>query len=428
MSLLDVLFTLGVILLATVVSLLLVPVMIWVERRGAGLIQDRLGPNRCNIGGVRLGGLVQSIADVLKFVFKEEYLPAHIKHRFLYLLAPTIVFASAYLTFTVIPLADSITIGGKLYHFQALPVELGVLWILAFAGLGVYGIILAGWSSHNKYGLLGAIRGSAQVISYEASMGLSIITMIVIYGSVHLNHMVAYQGQTVLGVLPAWGFILQPVAAVIFIVTAFAETNRAPFDSAESESEIVAGYHTEYGAMRFALFFVGEYVAMVSSSALIITLFFGGYQIPWLDTETLRTHIVPVSVAVMVLFPVAALAGLRFLKKGSRRVPVVSEANRGKEERFVTGLVWAKILFVEALFGGMLVMGIGDLGAQLLTALLQFSMFMMKLLLMNFVFVWVRWTLPRFRYDQLQGLGWKVLLPLSLLNILVTGVIVAGGA
>ena len=169
---------------------------------------------------------------------------------------------------------DDIILNDYTYQIQALPIELGILWIFAFAGLGVYGIIIAGWSSDNKYSILGSLRASSQVVSYEIAMGLAIVSMLITYGSISLNDMVRFQGELIFGLIPAWGILLQPLAGVIFIVTAFAETNRAPFDAAEGESEIVAGYHTEYSAMKFALFFMGEYIAMSASSALIITLFF----------------------------------------------------------------------------------------------------------------------------------------------------------
>ncbi|MFC2074503.1 NADH-quinone oxidoreductase subunit H, partial [Campylobacterota bacterium] len=249
------------IILTLLFSLAAIPMLVWLERRVAALIQNRLGPNRCNIKGVRLGGLIQPIADMLKLLFKEEFYPKHVKQKFYYILAPAIVFGASFLSFMVIPYADNITIDNYTYHIQALPIELGVLWIIAFASLGVYGIIIAGWSSHNKYSILGSLRASSQMISYEIAMGMAIVSMLITYGTISLNEMVHQQGELLFGFIPAWGIIMQPLASVIFIVTAFAETNRAPFDAAEGESEIVAGYHTEYSAMKFALFFMGEYIA-----------------------------------------------------------------------------------------------------------------------------------------------------------------------
>ncbi|MEY4504019.1 MAG: NADH:quinone oxidoreductase rane subunit, partial [Pseudomonadota bacterium] len=397
---------------------------VWLERRGSAMMQDRLGPNRCNVFGVKLGGVIQSIADVVKFVFKEEYLPGHITHKNIYLIAPIIVFATAYLTFSVMPLADSITIGDKIFVMQAMPYQMSVLWILAFAGLSVYGIILAGWSSHNKYGLLGGIRASAQVVSYEASLTLTLITMIVIYGSVNLNDMVHYQGELFFGFIPKWGVVMQPLAALIFIIVALAETNRAPFDTAEGESEIVAGYHTEYGAMRFATFMLGEYLAMASMSALIITVFFGGYQLPWLNTETLRENISQVSIAIMIIVPVLTLLFLNWARKNVGIGSTLNGKYAHTEIKALTILCLIVIVATLAIFGYAFIGELSNLKAQALTAVIQVGVFTLKFFAMTFVFVWVRWTLPRIRYDQLQMLGWKVLLPLSLLNILVTALVV----
>ena len=295
------------ILIAKILAVGTTPIMVWWERRVAGFIQDRTGPNRADIGGIRLGGLIQAIADMLKLIFKEDFTPAHIKYKFLYTIAPALVFISAFLTFAVIPFSDNLVIDGKSYMMQAIPTTLGIMWFLAFAGLSVFGIILGGYSSQNKYGLLGGIRASAQVISYESAMALSIISILLTYGSIHLNDMVQAQSGTIFGIIPAWGIFMQPLAALIFIVTAFAETNRTPFDIAEGESEIVAGYHTEYSAMRFGLFQVGEYAAMSGSSAIIVTLFLGGYQIPWMDTQAIQSNITYVIIAIMILLPIKAL-------------------------------------------------------------------------------------------------------------------------
>jgi len=420
-------FSLFIIILTTLVAISSVPIMVWLERRVAGLIQDRLGPNRCNVYGVRLAGLVQGVADMIKLLFKEEYLPGHIKEKKIYFIAPAVVFASAYLTFTVIPFADTITIESKTYLFQAMPVELGILWFLAFAGLSVYGIILAGWASHNKYGLLGALRASAQVISYEAAMGLSIISMVILYGSVYLNDIVSAQGGLLFGFIPAWGVVMQPLAALLFIVTAFAETNRAPFDSAEGESEIVAGYHTEYGSMRFALFFMGEYMAMTASSALIVVLFFGGYHIPWLDTESLRGSIKEVSFAIMAATPLFLFLFYRWAKRNTSGPHPCKAAHQNSERKVAIGLIAIVFVLVESVFGYLIYSGFGGFSAQITASVLQIATFLIKLLVINFLFIWVRWTLPRFRYDQLQTLGWYILLPLALLNIFITGLIVVLG-
>ncbi len=410
------------IIIALLFSLGAAPILVWIERRVAGFIQDRLGPNRCNIAGIRLGGLIQSFADMLKLVFKEDYQAGSIKEKFIFSLAPVIVFVSAFLAFMVMPFADNLEINSKTYIMQGLPVDLGVLWFLAFAGLSVYGIMLGGWSSNNKYSLLGGLRAGAQVISYEASMTLALISVLITYGSVHLVDMVNFQGKLIFGFLPAWGILIQPLAAVIFIVTAFAEANRTPFDIAEGESEIVGGFHTEYSAMKFGLFFVGEYVAMSASSALIVTLFFGGYQIPWLNTISLKEHISAVMISIIVILPVLSLFFARWIKKNNVW-PRENDIRNKESALLIKALIFINISVIGIL-GYFLAVGISSNGVNIAVAVIQIATFAVKLLLMNFFFVWVRWTLPRFRYDQLQELGWKVLLPLSLANIFVTATVI----
>ena len=410
------------IVIALVVSLVFVPILVWMERRVAGFIQDRLGPNRCHIGGVRLGGIVQSFADMLKLVFKEDYRPNSVKEKMIFTLSPVIVFVTAYLSFMVIPFADDLSIDGKTYIMQALPMEFGLLWILAFAGLGVYGLMLGGWASNNKYSLLGGIRAAAQVISYEAVMGLSLISMLIVYSSIHLGDMVRFQGQLIWGFIPAWGIIIQPVASILFIITAFAETNRAPFDIAEGESEIVGGFHTEYSAMRFGLFFVGEYIAMGAASALIVTLFFGGYQIPWLNTDALKENIEIIFIAIMIIVPIVSYFFAGWIKKNN--VWLKEDDVRNKETRWlIIGLIGINILLVSSL-ALFLLLGLGENGTNISVVVLQVITFIVKLLMMNFFFIWVRWTLVRFRYDQLQNLAWKVLLPIAIANVFITGIFV----
>ena len=405
-------------ILTLLFSLASVPILVWMERRVAALIQNRLGPNRCNIGGIRLGGLIQSIADMMKLVFKEEYAPAHIKERLYYLIAPSIVFIASFLGFMVIPYADNITLNQHTYAIQALPTDLGLLWILAFVGLSVYGIILGGWSSHNKYALLGSLRASAQVIGYEVAMTLSLISMLITYGSVHLNDMVAYQSELIFGFLPAWGILLQPLAAIIFITTAFAETNRAPFDAPEGESEIVAGYHVEYGAMKFGLFFVAEYIAMAASGALIVTIFFGGYQLPWMDTAKLVEHFESI---VALLIPTIALLSYLFIGWIKRNNCYSSTSQR--ESRIYIRLISIfSTLFILFLALSFIIKPNVALGVMAL----QIAIFTTKLFMLHLFFIWVRWTLPRFRYDQIQYLGWNILLPLSIVNIIITAVVVVG--
>ena len=410
------------ILLAVFLAVGLTPVFVWWERRVSGFMQDRSGPNRCNIGPLRLGGLIQSIADMLKLAFKEDFTPQHIKYKFFFTIAPIIVFLCSFLTFATIPFADNLVINGKEYMMQAVPNHLGIMWFLAFAGLSVYGIILGGYASASKYGLLGSIRASAQVISYEAAMGLSIISVIISYGSIHLTDMVNAQAGTYLGVIPMWGIFIQPLAAVIFIVCAFAETNRAPFDIAEGESEIVAGYHTEYSAMRFGLFQVGEYSAMSASSAIIVTLFFGGYHLPWLDTATIQDNINIVIVALIVLLPIKAFVFTSWMKKNNKAIG--QNESRLKETKILSIGFWAITGVIVALLGTFLVTGLGENGVNIATAIIQIGTFLAKFFIMAFVYIWVRWTVLRFRYDQLQMLGWKVLLPLALANIVITAIVV----
>lgn len=328
-----------------------VPVLVWAERRGAAFIQHRLGPNRVNIGGITLFGLVQPLADVVKFMWKEDYVPAHANKAF-YLLAPVILLIPAAMTFAVIPFADVLILGGRVIRMQVANLNIGVLYIFALASLSVYGITLAGWASNNKYSLLGGVRSAAQMISYELALGLSVLGILMIYGAVELDRIVQGQGELLFGVIPKWGIVTQPLAFVLFTVAVFAESNRLPFDLPEAENELVVGYHTEYSAMKFALFFMAEYMAMVTGSMLIVTLFFGGWQIPWVSSEGLRAAVGPIP-----------------------------------------------------------------------TVLLQLASFSAKLLFFLWLFIWVRWTLPRFRYDQLMGFGWKVILPLALANVFVTALV-----
>lgn len=410
------------IIVALLLSLGGAPLLVWMERRIAGLIQDRMGPNRCHILGFRLGGIVQSFADMLKLVFKEDYISTHIKKKFIFELAPIVVFVCAFLAFMIMPLADNLVIDNITYKMQALPIDIGLLWFLALAGLSVYGIMLGGWASGNKYSILGGLRASAQMISYEASMALSIISILLVYGDISLNEMVRFQGELMFGFVPSWGVILQPIAAIIFIVTAYAETNRAPFDMAEGESEIV-GFHVEYSAMKFGLFFVGEYVAMCASSALIVTLFFGGYQIPFLNTQALKDNLHEVLISLMILLPIITIFFIKWMQKANEWI---GDDDRKLETKrlsiFFTLLIF---LLVLALFG-LVWFGVGENATNILVAFLQIIVFGIKIYIFNFIYIAIRWTLPRFRYDQIQTLGWKIFLPLSLANIFITALVVVG--
>jgi NADH-quinone oxidoreductase subunit H len=424
MSMLDILLIILRVAFAAFVPLCFIAVLVWMERRGAAFFQDRAGPNRANIFGFRAAGLVQNLADAAKLFFKEDVIPGHIKHKFYFVIAPLIVFFTAVASFAVVPFADTLIIGSKSYVMQGIPTDVGILWFLALAGFAVYGIILAGWSSTNKYGMLGGLRAAAQVISYEIPMGLALVSLLVVYGTVNLNEMAQFQGQLLFGFIPMWGVFLQPLGVVIFIIAAFAETNRTPFDLAEGESELVAGFHVEYSAMKFAIFFMGEYVAMFTSSAIIVTLFFGGYQIPWLSTETLVNNAKPVAGLLMLLLPVATYYFTGWVKRSN-----VSHYDRPNDPRvreanvYIKG-IWGLVVVVELILLVILFCASGGIAAHIFVALLQICTFLVKATFMCFVYVWVRWTLPRFRYDQLQRLGWQTLLPLSLLNIFVTSAVV----
>lgn len=423
MSQLDILLLVLRVAFGAFVPLCFIAVLVWMERRGAAFFQDRSGPNRANIFGFRAGGLVQNLADAVKLITKEDVIPGHIKNKFYFVLAPVIVFCIALISFAAVPFADVLVINGKEYIMQAIPTDLGILWFLALAGFAVYGIILAGWSSHNKYGVLGGLRAAAQVISYEIPMGLAIISALVVYGTVNLTEIAQFQGQLLFGFIPMWGVVLQPLGAIIFIVAAFAEANRTPFDLAEGESELVAGFHVEYSSMKFGMFFMGEYVAMFTSSAIIVTLYFGGFQIPWLTTETLVNHAGIVSFLLMLAVPAFAFLFALWMQKNNRTHYERANDPRKRETEIYTKILWIVVGGIEILLLFFLVFS-GGVAANILVTLLQIMTFLVKTTLMCFVYVWVRWTLPRFRYDQLQRLGWQTLLPLSLLNIFVTSAVV----
>ncbi|WP_319589035.1 complex I subunit 1 family protein [uncultured Desulfobulbus sp.] len=424
MSQLDILLLILRVAFAAFVPLCFIAVCVWIERRGCAYIQDRSGPNRANIFGFRAGGLVQNLADAIKLITKEDVIPGHIKQKFYFVLAPVIVFVIALVSFAAVPFADALVINGKQYLMQGIPTDLGILWFLALAGFGVYGIILAGWSSHNKYGVLGGLRAAAQVISYEIPMGLAVISALVVYGTVNLTEIAQFQGQLLFGFIPMWGVVVQPLGAIIFIIAAFAETNRTPFDLAEGESELVAGFHVEYSSMKFGMFFMGEYVAMFTSSALIVTLYFGGFQIPWFATETLVNFARPVAVLLMLLMPVFAKVFTVWITKNNKSHYERVDDPRVKEAQVYIKGIWGLVAALEIVLFIYLITVSGGVADRVLVTILQIITFLVKTTLMCFVYVWVRWTLPRFRYDQLQKLGWQILLPLSLLNIFVTSAIV----
>lgn len=426
MSQLDILLLVLKVLFAAIVPLCFIAIGVWMERRGAAFIQDRSGPNRAAVFGFRAGGLIQNLADGIKLAFKEDMIPGHVKHKFYFVLAPIIVMAVAIVSFATVPFADALVINGKSYLMQGIPTDLGILWFLALAGFAVYGTIMAGWSSHDKYSKLGGLRAAAQVISYEIPMGLAIIGVLIVYGTVSLTEIAQLQGKLLFGFIPMWGIVVQPLGAIIFIVAAFAEANRTPFCVVEGESEIVGSFHTEYSAMKFAVFFMGEYVAMFVSSAIIVTLFFGGFQIPWFSTETIINHARFITLILIIALPILMQIFAMWISKNNR-----SQYERANDPRvweaqiYIKGL-WGLVALIEIILIVYLiaVSGGGGTADRILAACLQIVTFLIKTTLMCFVYVWVRWTLPRFRYDQVQKLGWQVLLPLSLLNILITSAVV----
>lgn len=401
----------------------LVPVVIWAERKGSAFIQDRTGPNRASVAGIRLGGLVHPIADVLKLLFKEDVRPTNV-HGFFYAFAPFLVFFVALLTYAVIPFGDYLEIGGHRYSLVVADLNVGILYILGIASLGTYGVVMGGWSSNNKYAFLGALRSTSQMISYEISMGLSLMGMLLIFRSLRLTEIVAGQGDLIWGFLPAWGVVIQPVGALLFITAVFAELNRTPFDLPEGESELVCGYHVEYSSMKFALYYMAEYANLVVGAALIATLFFGGWTIPWLSRTTITTHVqvlLPIGLALQAL--VTGLIALLFFRRAVRERGKFGDG-RDREPGLLGGAFALVCLAVLAGFA-LKPWTAGPQTASIFATLLQVGAFVGKVVFFCWLFVWVRWTLPRFRYDQLMNLGWKIMLPLALANLVVTAIWVA---
>lgn len=415
-------------LLGTLLALLTIPVLVWLERRIASLIQDRLGPNRTNVFGFRLGGVVQSFADVVKLLLKEEYYPSHIiMGKWLFMLAPVITFAAALLAFMAIPFADTLHINGEALRVQALPIDFGVFWYLAVGAIGVLGVIFGGWLSHNKYALLGASRAGSMVISYELPLGLSILAFIITYDTIDFNAMVQWQSGVFFGFLPAWGILVQPLASIILIVSLFAETNRNPFTVAEGESEIVAGYMTEHTAMKFAMYFMGEYVAMNTASAVIITVIFGGYQIPWVSTEMMLQNFSVFAGVLMITVPLIVTLLIRWMRKNNTvRPTVTTDSGRNFETKVLTIALLAMTALIEVILLYLIFFAESTLANSITVMLFQIVVFVAKLMMFNIFFIVIRWTVPRFRYDQIQHLGWYYLLPLSLLNLFITALVVVG--
>jgi len=326
--------------IALFVLLTAVAYTVWLERKVVGRIQNRWGPTR-----VGPFGLLQPAADGIKFLFKEDLTPPHV-YKPLYIAAPSIAVVFALTSIALIPVGNNVTIAGYNIPLQIADVNIGLLLILGVTSLGVYGIALSGWSSNSKYSLLGGLRASAQMISYEIALGLSLVGVLIMAGSFSLRDIVNAQGGSYFHIIPRWNIFPQVIGFFIYLMAAYAETNRIPFDLPEAETELVAGYHTEYSAMKFAMFFMAEYANMITVACVATLLFFGGWHGP---------------------------------------------------------------LF----------------GPAILRALLPVFWFSAKIFVFIFIYIWVRGTMPRFRYDQLMAFGWKFLLPLAIANLVVTALIVA---
>lgn len=415
--------------------LLLIPL----ERRGAGFIQDRQGPNRSYFkipyfGRIRLFGWVQDACDGLKLFFKEIYSPSGV-NKFIFSIAPAIPFAIVLISPCVIPwFAPMVfTMGDEVIRIsgQTVDTEVGILLLFGLSSLSAFGAVLAGWASKSKYSLLGGLRTSAMTISYEVCLGLSIMGILLLVGSFRIDEIIAWQEANV------WGIVAQPVAFFCFLIAMIAETGRAPFDVAEGEPELVAGFHTEYGAMQFGLFYMGEYSHIGINSILVACLFLGGYSVPFVTTETIQSNI-GISLAVLCgIFVVAILAFLHLLYRYARWYKKSAASNKQvilREYSLYKILGWAAVVVfavagvASALFfhpqftviDGQPVYGIG---VALGTALIHILVLLVKAIFFCWIWIWVRWTLPRFRYDHVMNLGWKVILNIALVNLVLTALI-----
>ncbi len=323
-------------------TLLVAAYSTYAERKIAAFLQDRIGPDRAGPFGI-----LQPLADGLKFIMKEEIIP-NVSNKLLFVLGPCIAMLTALMAGVIIPWGGTLIIDGVEYSLQIADLNIGILYVFGVVSIGVYGIMIGGWASNNKFSLLGAIRASAQMISYEIAMGLSIIALIIMTGTLSLREITLLQAGGVGGEWNMWNVVYQPLGFIIFLICAFAECNRTPFDLPECETELVGGYHTEYSSMKLGFYLFAEYINMFVSSAVISTLYFGGYNFPFMN-------------------------------------------NLGLDHNTIT------ILGTVAFF--------------------------MKITFFIFFFMWIRWTVPRFRYDQLMNLGWKMLIPLAVVNIFLTGLV-----
>ena len=366
----------------------------WIERKVIAHIQLRVGPYR-----VGPHGLLQPLADVVKLITKEGVIPSHVNKLF-YLMAPWLAVALALISIAVIPFGPQITVGGVTTWMQLTDLRVGVLFVLAVSSIGVYGVALGGWASNNKYSLLGGLRSSAQMISYELPLGLAVAAPLLLANTLSFREMVQYQSGYWLGFIPRWNAIPEILGFIVFLIAGFAETNRVPFDLPEAENELVAGFHTEYSSMKFASFFMAEYANMVTVTAVATLLFLGGW-----------TPLFPAPYSDFVPIAVLALSGLIAIYHG------LNPARR--KDKFTLPAAGLVFLGLAALFGLSLLVPV------LKTILMALFWFCSKVGILLFVFIWVRGTSPRFRYDQLMRFAWTMLFPLSMVNLLVTGLIVA---
>jgi NADH-quinone oxidoreductase subunit H len=336
--------------------LTLTSLLTWMERKQSAVMQDRLGANRAPILGMRAFGLPHILADALKMFFKEDYVPPG-GDKLLHTAAPMAALFFALMSFAAIPFGDSIQIAGRKIELLVLPLNVGLLFVFAMMSLGIYGTFLAGFSSNNKYAFMGGLRASSQMISYEITMGATLVGLLMIFGTLDLGELNRAQGALLWGWLPKWGIFLQPLGFILFVTAGLAETKRVPFDLPEGESEII-GYFLEYSSMKFGAFFMADFIETILIAALIATLFFGGWQIPYLQSDGFH-------------------------------------------------LPWGAFHALP----------------HLLVTILQMIAFAFKVFFFCWFLLLIRWTLPRFRYDQLMRLGWKFLLPVSILNIFVTALV-----
>lgn len=354
----DILIVLIKIVFAMMWFLVLALYLTWAERKESAVMQDRIGANRANIWKFRIIGLFQPFADAVKMFFKEDFTPVF-SRRFIHNLAPFLSFFFVLVTIAVVPFGDVLRLGGKEIKLQVLDIEVGLLFLIAMLSMSIYGVILSGWASNSRWTLLGGLRGAAQLVSYEIALGLSLIGLIMVFPSLSLSNLVQYQGELLFGWLPQWGIIFQPLGFIIFLFAAVAESERVPFDLPEGESEII-GFFTEYSGLKWGLYMFTDFMKVLIVACLLTTLFFGGWQVPWLYAD-----------------------GFHFPWGGQWLLP--------------HGIVVAFQVFA----------------------------FNLKVFFFCWFQILVRWTYPRFRYDQLMDLGWKLLIPLSLFNIVATAIIMS---